>query len=72
MSARVLRFPDGTPMIWLATATPGVLVSSRVIHQRFGVGTVIEVDGNKLTVDFDHAGRKRVVDTFVRMTAGAR
>jgi len=37
----------------------------RVFHQKFGPGTVAGVDGNKLTVDFDHAGQKRVVDSFV-------
>ena len=37
----------------------------RVFHQKFGYGTVAEVDGNKLTIDFDKAGRKRVVDSFV-------
>jgi len=29
------------------------------------VGQVAEVDGNKLTIDFDKAGRKKVVDSFV-------
>ena len=37
----------------------------RVFHQKFGYGTVTEVDGNKLTIEFDKAGRKRVVDSFV-------
>ena len=37
----------------------------RVTHQKFGVGTVTDVDGNKLTIEFDEAGRKRVVDSFV-------
>jgi DNA helicase-2/ATP-dependent DNA helicase PcrA len=37
----------------------------RVFHQKFGSGTVAAVDGNKLTVDFDKAGQKRVVDSFV-------
>jgi DNA helicase-2/ATP-dependent DNA helicase PcrA len=37
----------------------------RVFHQKFGAGTVAAVDGNKLTVDFDRAGQKRVVDSFV-------
>jgi len=37
----------------------------RVMHQKFGVGTVTDVDGNKLTIEFDGAGRKRVVDSFV-------
>jgi DNA helicase-2/ATP-dependent DNA helicase PcrA len=37
----------------------------RVFHLKFGYGDVAEIDGNKLTVDFDKAGRKRVVDSFV-------
>jgi DNA helicase-2/ATP-dependent DNA helicase PcrA len=37
----------------------------RVMHQKFGPGTVAVVDGNKLTVDFDKAGRKMVLDSFV-------
>ena len=37
----------------------------RVFHLKFGYGEVAEVDGNKLTVDFEKAGRKRVVDSFV-------
>jgi DNA helicase II / ATP-dependent DNA helicase PcrA len=37
----------------------------RVFHQKFGYGQVAEVEGNKLTIDFDKAGRKRVVDSFV-------
>jgi DNA helicase-2/ATP-dependent DNA helicase PcrA len=40
-------------------------VGERVFHLKFGYGDVAEVDGNKLTVDFDKAGRKRVVDSFV-------
>lgn len=43
----------------------GYKVGNRVRHQKFGPGTVTEVDGNKLTIEFDHAGRKRVVDSFV-------
>ncbi|MBI1648976.1 ATP-dependent helicase [Hyphomicrobium sulfonivorans] len=37
----------------------------RVLHQKFGLGTVTDVDGNKLTIEFDSGERKRVVDTFV-------
>ena len=40
-------------------------VGSRVFHQKFGNGNVTAVDGNKLTIKFDHAGEKRVVDSFV-------
>jgi DNA helicase-2/ATP-dependent DNA helicase PcrA len=37
----------------------------RVFHQKFGYGKVIAVEGNKLTVAFDKAGEKKVIDTFV-------
>ena len=37
----------------------------RVFHTKFGPGTVDAVDGNKLTVEFDKAGRKMVLDSFV-------
>jgi DNA helicase-2/ATP-dependent DNA helicase PcrA len=37
----------------------------RVFHQKFGYGCVSVVEGNKLTVDFDKAGAKRVIDHFV-------
>ena len=38
----------------------------RVFHQKFGGGAVANVDGNKLTVDFDKAGRKMVLESFVQ------
>ncbi len=37
----------------------------RVFHQKFGNGNVTHVEGNKLTIQFDKAGEKRVVDSFV-------
>ncbi len=37
----------------------------RVFHDKFGYGVVTLVEGNKLTVDFDKAGEKRVIDSFV-------
>jgi len=40
-------------------------VGDRVFHQKFGMGTVQGVDGDKLEISFDHAGSKKVVDTFV-------
>jgi DNA helicase-2/ATP-dependent DNA helicase PcrA len=46
----------------------GYALGERVFHQKFGYGQVAEVDGNKLTIDFDKAGRKRVVDSFVERT----
>ncbi len=40
-------------------------VGDRVFHQKFGNGNVTAVDGNKLTIRFDKAGEKRVVDSFI-------
>ncbi len=37
----------------------------RVFHQKFGYGQVRAIDGNKLTVAFDKAGEKKVIDSFV-------
>jgi hypothetical protein len=36
-----------------------------VFHLKFGSGVVAAVDGNKLTVDFDKAGRKMVLESYV-------
>ncbi len=40
-------------------------VSDRVFHQKFGYGHVTMADGNKLTVEFDKAGEKKVLDGFL-------
>ncbi|APH72023.1 ATP-dependent helicase [Aquibium oceanicum] len=41
-------------------------VGDRVFHMKFGNGNVAAVEGNKLTIDFDKAGQKRVLDGFVK------
>ncbi|WP_298258964.1 UvrD-helicase domain-containing protein [Bradyrhizobium sp.] len=40
-------------------------LDDRVFHQKFGYGHVVKVDGNKLTIAFEKAGEKKVVDSFV-------
>jgi DNA helicase-2/ATP-dependent DNA helicase PcrA len=44
---------------------PDIAVGQRVFHAKFGYGLVAEIEGNKLEIDFDHAGRKRVLDSFI-------
>jgi DNA helicase-2/ATP-dependent DNA helicase PcrA len=39
---------------------------TRVFHQKFGYGTVAVVEDDKLEIDFDVAGRKKVIDRFVK------
>ena len=41
-------------------------VGERVFHDKFGYGTVEDVEGRKLTVRFETSGPKKVVDSFVR------
>ncbi|MBU3921495.1 MAG: hypothetical protein KJ961_12910, partial [Alphaproteobacteria bacterium] len=40
-------------------------IGARVFHDKFGYGKVAFSEGNKLTVDFDKTGRKKVIATFV-------
>ncbi|MDP9632298.1 UNVERIFIED_ORG: DNA helicase-2/ATP-dependent DNA helicase PcrA [Ensifer adhaerens] len=40
-------------------------VGDRVFHMKFGNGNISAIEGNKLTIDFDKAGQKRVLDGFV-------
>ncbi len=49
-----------------STASSAYDTGARVFHVKFGPGSVASVDGNKLTVDFDKAGRKMVLDSFVQ------
>ncbi|MGI9366294.1 MAG: ATP-dependent helicase [Rhizobiaceae bacterium] len=37
----------------------------RVFHMKFGYGAILSIDGNKLTIEFEKAGQKRVLDSFV-------
>jgi DNA helicase-2/ATP-dependent DNA helicase PcrA len=40
-------------------------LGQRVFHNKFGYGTITEMDGNKLDIEFEQAGLKRVMDNFV-------
>ncbi len=43
----------------------GFSAGDKVTHRTLGDGVVVSVDGNKLAIDFERYGRKRVIDTFV-------
>jgi DNA helicase-2/ATP-dependent DNA helicase PcrA len=40
-------------------------IGARVFHQKFGAGTVIHAEDDRLDIAFDKAGSKRVLDRFV-------
>lgn len=59
-----------TPGDMLASSDPaassGLQPGQRIFHDKFGYGRVTEIDGAKLTVAFDKAGVKKVVESFVK------
>jgi DNA helicase-2/ATP-dependent DNA helicase PcrA len=50
-----------------ATQPSKFKLGDRVFHMKFGNGNIKGIEGNKLTIDFDRAGEKRVLDGFVEM-----
>jgi DNA helicase-2/ATP-dependent DNA helicase PcrA len=65
-SARPMRQPQEARhvVIDLEAVSPFV-VGDRVFHQKFGYGEIMGIEGDKLDVEFDHAGSKKVVARWV-------
>ena len=53
----------------LATADPKAggdwSKGQRVFHQKFGYGEIMAIEGDKLDIEFDHAGLKKIVARWV-------
>ncbi|CAM4159717.1 DNA 3'-5' helicase [Novosphingobium lubricantis] len=66
---RPRRLPEATRSAASFAAKPrsDVAVGARVFHEKFGYGVIAAQEGNKLEIDFDSAGRKRVIDSFVKL-----
>lgn len=47
------------------TAVASFTLGERVFHQKFGYGAVIGIEGDKVEVDFEKAGLKKVVSRFL-------
>jgi len=50
----------------LGGQSSGFALGDRVFHLKFGYGEVITIEGNKLTIDFEKAGTKKVLESFVK------
>ncbi|CAN7353911.1 ATP-dependent helicase [Neorhizobium sp. LjRoot104] len=60
------RTIDGELVAKSVADTPSQFsVGDRVFHVKFGNGNISAIEGNKLTIEFDRAGEKRVLDGFV-------
>ena len=46
-------------------AVSSFTMDDRVFHQKFGYGTIRGIDGDKLEVEFDKAGTKKVVAAYI-------
>nr|WP_321985160.1 UvrD-helicase domain-containing protein [uncultured Lichenicoccus sp.] len=42
-----------------------IAVGTRVFHQKFGYGVVRSADDDRLEIEFDHSGLKRLLDSYV-------
>ncbi|MCE2747340.1 MAG: UvrD-helicase domain-containing protein [Rhodobacter sp.] len=54
-----------------ATALSSFAMGDRAFHDKFGYGTVVGIEGDKLDIAFDKAGIKKIVARFVRSAQAA-
>ncbi len=64
---RRIAEPSRSAASFAAKPRCDLVVGARVFHDKFGYGTVAAQEGNKLEIDFENAGRKRVIDSFVKL-----
>ncbi|MFB0611136.1 ATP-dependent helicase [Aurantiacibacter poecillastricola] len=62
-----LKEPGRSAASFAAQPRTDVELGARVFHEKFGYGEVIGQEGNKLEIDFEKAGTKRVIDSFVTL-----
>ncbi|MEM6729192.1 MAG: 3'-5' exonuclease, partial [Pseudomonadota bacterium] len=62
---------EGGNVVIDMTATSAFTVGDRVFHQKFGYGEVMEIEGDKLEIEFEKAGAKKVVAKFVASAEAA-
>jgi hypothetical protein len=47
-------------------STPWI-INDRVLHQAYGPGTVVEINMQRTTIEFDSAGRRKFVTSMVQL-----
>jgi len=58
-------------MVINATALSSFAMGDRAFHDKFGYGTVVGIEGDKLDIAFDKAGIKKIVARFLRSAEAA-
>ena len=64
---RRIAEPSRSAASFAAKPRGDIAVGARVFHDKFGYGTIAAQEGNKLEIDFETGGRKRVIDSFVKL-----
>ena len=49
-------------------AVSSFTVGERVFHQKFGYGNILGIEGDKLEIDFEKAGTKKVISRYISST----
>ena len=62
-----LAEPGRSAASFAAKPRTDIAIGARVFHDKFGYGTVTDQEGNKLVIEFEKAGEKRVLDSFVKL-----
>ncbi|MDD3799975.1 MAG: UvrD-helicase domain-containing protein [Novosphingobium sp.] len=62
-----VKEPTRSAASFAAKPRTDIAPGARVFHDKFGYGKVVGQEGNKLEVEFENAGRKRVIDSFVSL-----
>ena len=61
-----LTEPGRSAASFAAKPRGDIAIGQRVFHDKFGYGEVVDQEGNKLEIEFEASGRKRVIDSFVK------
>ena len=61
-----LAEPGRSAASFAAKPRTDIAIGARVFHDKFGYGFVTDQEGNKLTIEFEKTGEKRVLDSFVK------
>jgi DNA helicase-2/ATP-dependent DNA helicase PcrA len=61
-----LAEPGRSAASFAAKPRTDIAIGARVFHDKFGYGEVVGQEGNKLEIEFEASGRKRVIDNFVK------
>jgi len=61
--------PGRSAASYAAKPRSDIVIGAMVQHDKFGTGCVVDQEGNKLEIEFEDHGTKRVIDSFVEVVS---